>query len=68
MLPVWSAFCQICSISEQISEQMSAISHPSGNEKEHGGMSYQMSVVKDLSKEEATEMICEMADERGGKK
>ena len=29
-------------------------------------MSYQMSVLKDLSEEEATEMICEMADERGG--
>ena len=37
MLPVWAAFCQICSISEQISEQMSAISHPSGNEEEHWG-------------------------------
>ena len=29
----------------------------------HRGMSYQMSVLKDLSEEE---MICEMADERGG--
>ena len=32
----------------------------------HRGMSYQMSVLKDLSEEEATEMIREMADERGG--
>ena len=37
MLPVWATFCQICSISEQISEQMSAISHPSGNKEEHWG-------------------------------
>ena len=33
MLPVWAIFCQICSISEQ----MSAISHPSGNKEEHWG-------------------------------
>ena len=47
---------------------MWAISHLSGNREEHRGMSYQMSVLKDLSEEE---MICEMADEReggGGKK
>ena len=42
---------------------MWAISHLSGNREEHRGMSYQMSVLKDLSEEE---MICEMADERGG--
>ena len=61
-------FCQIWSISEQ----MWAISHLSGKREEHrGGMSYQMSVLKDSSEEEATEMICEMADEGeggGGKK
>ena len=51
---------------------MWAISHLSGNTKEHQGMSYQMSVLKDLLSEEdeaAAEMICEMADEgEGGKK
>ena len=52
----------------QISQQIRAICLTAAClvEEPRRRMSYQMSAVKDLSEEEATEMICEMVDEREG--
>ena len=52
----------------QISQQIRAICLTAAClvEEHRRKMSYQMSAVKDLSEEEATEMICEMVDEREG--
>ena len=52
----------------QISQQIRAICLTAAClvEEHRRRMSYQMSAVKDLSEEEATEMICEMVDEREG--
>ena len=64
----WQTLPFLCWQIWQISQQIRAICLTAAClvEEHRRKMSYQMSAVKDLSEEEATEMICEMVDEREG--